>query len=124
MKLSDQIQLEIFALASRPKAATSGRSLRDGGIKRSIDHAGNTWALRAYGFLLEFIRPLPQDRRFMTEQVRAYAYERGLAAPPSERAWGAVTMKAVRNRVIISMGFAKVSNKKAHCANAAVWRKL
>lgn len=110
-------QLTLF---DRPTA----RQRRDDGMKRAERHAGNAWSEAAYGYLMRFIACIPPDRRFMTEQVRQFAYHHGLSAPPSERAWGAVTIRAVKDGKIVQCGFGKVSNDKAHCANAAIWRKV
>jgi len=116
------VQLEIFTAATPQAARAAGRKLRDRGIQRAADHAGTAWSELAYRYLEKFLQDHPRNRS-LTEQVRQYAYSRGLVPPPSERAWGGVIMRAVRRGIVIFCGYGKVSNSKAHCANAAVWRK-
>ena len=42
---------------------------------------------------------------FTSEQVRAYASERGLLAPSDGRAWGSVFLRASRAGIIEHVGF-------------------
>lgn len=114
-------QLDMFP---QMPAVERARKLRDRGIRKAADHAGDKWNDLAYRHLLKFVESLPRHRRFMTEQVRTYAYSHGFAPPPSERAWGSVILRAVKASLVVSCGYSKVSNQKAHCANAAVWRKI
>lgn len=111
------LQLDMFREAQQAKTS---------GMTRAVDHANavsDRWSERAFSMLLDFLRGLQNNREFMTEQFRQYAYHRGLEAPPSERAFGAIIFRAAKSGLIISTGTGKVSNPKAHQANAAVWRK-
>lgn len=113
-------QLDIF---SAPAVLTP----KERGIRKAVDHANlvhDGWSDQAYSFLVDFINGIPENRRFMTEQFRKYAYDRGLQRPPSERSFGAIIVRAVKERKIIASGFDKVTNPKAHQANATLWRKL
>lgn len=105
----------------------TGETLKEKGMKRAIDSANrkeNLWSERAYALLLQFLSGLPKDRRFMIEQFRKFAYERGLPVPPSERAFGSVTLRASNAGKIVRVGFGTVENAKAHKCFAPVWRKV
>lgn len=102
----------------------SGEQLRDRGMKLSIESAGEGWAHRASMLFDQFLDGIPSNRRFMTEQVRQYAYDHRLPFPPSERAWGSLTRRKVLEGRIVACGTCQVSNPKAHRANATQWRKL
>jgi hypothetical protein len=68
------------------------------GIKYAGLHADDAvtdWMKRA----TQCLRDYP-EQKFMTEELRAYAYETGLPKPPSERAWGAVIKEARKARLI------------------------
>lgn len=97
--------------------------LRDAGILTAITSANTAtpgWADKAYQFLLKYI---VNNKEFMTEEMRV-ASEGIVPFPPSARAWGAVIIKAKRNKLIQSAGFRAVRNPKAHRTPATVWRVL
>lgn len=104
----------------------SGETLKEKGMAKALANANRVetgWSERAYALLLQFLSGLTTDRRFMTEQFRKFAYEKGLPAPPSERAHGSIMLRAARAGLIVRIGFAKVTNPKAHQATGSVWRK-
>ncbi len=98
-----------------------GRELRDDGIQRALDNAEARhaeWPERAYLYLLYYctIRKV-----FMAEEVRVSS--RGyIPTPPSLRAWGAVFVRGVREGIIVRKGYRQVSNAKAHCTPATLWK--
>ena len=99
----------------------SGKELRDDGIKRAADHANakiQTWSNRAYDCFVNYAR---SHELFMTEDVRAAAE---IPAPPSNRAWGSVAVRAKKANIIAHAGYKAVKNPKAHCAPCNVWRSL
>lgn len=100
-----------------------GRKLRDEGMKRAVDHANKVspgWADKAYRFFTEiFLRD--HNGSFMAEEVRAYAALMDIDLPPSNRAWGGIFNKAKKQDLIKQIDTRKVTNPRAHCANAAVW---
>lgn len=101
-----------------------GRRRRDDGIQRALDHAERTeprWADRAHEALMEFIAS--HQSEFMGEHVRGWAHDTlGIPKPPHARAWGGVMARAAKQGLIVRVGFAPVSNPKAHCAPCSVWR--
>jgi len=44
--------------------------------------------------------------------------------PPSLRAFGGISGRAVRDGLITKVGYQQVKNVKAHAANAALWKKV
>lgn len=103
----------------------AGREARDAGIKRAVDSAERKvagWSDIAYGYLLEYLARHRSE--FAAEQFRAWAELRGLEPPPHARAYGGVMVRGAHAGVIKRVGFVRVSNPKAHCATAALWRGL
>lgn len=102
---------------------TEGQILRDEGIKMSVENADKTiknWSEKAYDFFINYIK---DKEFFMTEDVRV-ASEDLLETPPSNRAWGAVTVRAKKEGLIESAGFSAVKNPKAHSTPATLWKVL
>lgn len=48
--------------------------------------------------------------RFLTEDLREWAYANGFARPPNEKAWGSVMLSAVREKVIAADGYAPANS--------------
>lgn len=102
---------------------STARIYRDSGMTRAADHADAVvggWSDAAYQFLLDFVGA-NRDENFMTERVRLLAEASGLALPPDNRAWGAVTSRAVRQGLIRRVGYAPAQT--GHCRPMPVWRK-
>ena len=100
-----------------------GSKLRDIGIHTALDNADSVhdkWSDTAYIFLLKYIK---SHREFMTEDVRV-ASEKEIPIPPSKRAWGGITVRAVKAGLIERIGFSNVKNIKAHRTPATVWRVI
>lgn len=100
----------------------TGQELARSGAKLAEDHAEAEhlgWKDLADGYLLEFLAQ--HKGTFLAEQVREFAYKRGLPRPPSERSWGGVMMRGSGKEIIKWAGNAQVSNRRAHSATAALW---
>ncbi|MCA0397301.1 MAG: hypothetical protein LCH51_07840 [Bacteroidetes bacterium] len=98
------------------KAAT------EAGIKKAVDHAEATnrgWNNKAFGYLLQYVRT--HSEKFLMEEFRQWAEAQGLPSPPHLRAYGGIALRAAKCGFIRKIGTQKVSNVKAHCANASVW---
>jgi hypothetical protein len=96
--------------------------LKNRGMEQAINHAcemEDNWKERAYELLKTFV--LKTDVPFMAEQVRSYAALIGFPLPPSNRAWGGIISRAANSGLIQRVGIGKVSNTKAHQANASIW---
>lgn len=100
----------------------TGKELAKAGAALAENHAEAEhlgWKDLADGYLLEF---LTRNRgEFMVENVREFAYQRGLDRPPSERSWAGVVMRAASLGLIRKIGYRCVSNPKAHATPASVW---
>ncbi len=122
MKRGNKIQQGAFEFGAETIA--TGEQLRDAGITKAVDHAETLspgWKEDAYKIILEFISRT--DKEFMVEDIRQYAAEvRKFSAPYSSRAWGGPIRRAKNAGLIESMGLGPVSNSKAHCANATIWK--
>lgn len=103
-----------------------GERLKLTGMQRAVDHADNVspnWSARAYEAGRRFISSCEVGTKFLTEELREWTYSNcGLDSPPSDRAWGAVTIMLRKSGFIVSDGFAQVSNPKAHRTPATLWR--
>jgi hypothetical protein len=95
------------------------RALRDDGIARAAEHAGNEWQGLARGALLDFMRSQTDD--FATEDVRAWAT--WVPEPPDRRAWGAVMIWAVKAGWIRRVGYRQHHDPARHCGTSTVWKK-
>lgn len=103
-------------------ARLTAEQLRDEGIERASDNAGADWKSQALHLLRMFLIESPLAE-FQTEDVRHYATKHGLAAPPSERAWGSVIIAAKTLGLIAWRRYEAVDNPKAHRTPASVWGK-
>lgn len=102
----------------------SGEELRNHGIQQSVDHANEkeeNWSDMAFEHFKKYAQ---YHLTFMTEDVREYANGLGFPIPPSKRAWGAVVLRAKKEKIIKHAGFGQVKNPKAHRANASIWKSL
>jgi hypothetical protein len=103
---------------------TFARVARDQGMQQAKDHADAKkwgWSEEAYWILVKYIRE--HDTPFMIEEVRQYADKLGFDAPPSQRSWGSIVVRAVKAGLIERKGYGQVSNVKAHMANASIWQR-
>ncbi len=102
----------------------TGKDTRDAGIKKAVEHADEAvpgWSEKGYQLLLVFLSK--HNGPFMAEEVRSYAALIDFPLPPHARAWGGVIARAAKAGIITRVGYSKVKNVKAHCANAAVWKQ-
>ncbi len=99
---------------------------RDKGMRESVEHADAEipqWSDLAVGWVKIYARANP-GKAFSTLECRKFAYSRGFMEPPDGRAWGAVMVRAVRERVIESAGAAITGDAKSHARIMSVWRAL
>ena len=108
----------------------TGEELRDRGIKKAVNHADQLtekWSEKAYEklklFLSHEINQI-QNFEFMTEQFREFCEVTFLDDPPSLRAFGGIMAKAAKVGLIERVGYANVTNPKAHATPAAIWRRV
>lgn len=108
-----------------PAGQAHGRTLADAGMAAALNHAERVapaWGEVAFSAFKRYARSLPSGARFQCEDVRRWAMAEGLVdEPPSLRAWGPITKRAIRAGVVRHVGFASVDNPAAHCAPTAVY---
>jgi len=100
---------------------------RDKGIKTAKYHADSVvpdWSEKAYETFKEWLRGWASGHKFLIEDFRLSANARGLPDPPSNRAFGFISVRAKKEGLIIFAGTKRVRNVKAHCANASCWQKV
>jgi hypothetical protein len=112
------IQLDAFA----------AKKAGDAGLQQAEDNANKKqdgWVDHAYSFFLQWLFKKPVGFEFMLEDVRVAATSIAtLQKPPSERAWGGIARRALRDKLIIHAGHGKTKNKLAHGTPASIWKKL
>jgi len=92
------------------------------GMTQAVEHADQEepgWSERAYQMLVGYAA---HHKEFMTENVRVWATDNGLPKPPTDRAWGAVTLRAARADLIVCVGYRKTSVPPAHAAPRSLWQ--
>ena len=95
------------------------------GIKKAEDSANRlhtNWSEKAYEYLKRYVASRKPGERFLAEDIRQDA-ETCVPTPPSYRAWGSVLRRAIMEQVVRKVGFANVSNVRAHKAVATVYVK-
>jgi hypothetical protein len=105
----------------------TGEQLKQEGIAQAIKHADEvvpTWSEKAFAHFVKFVIQQRDDSVFRTEDIRAYAEGQRLEIPPTKRAWGAVTLRAVREGYIKREGFTTSDNPKTHKGIITLWRKV
>lgn len=102
----------------------TARELAEEGAQRAVDHANaveEDWGDRAFKHFRAYALA---NTQFMTEDVRVHAYANGLPHAPDGRAWGAVTMRAKRERIVAVDHYANTRIKPAHATPRPVFRSL
>lgn len=105
-----------------------GQELADAGLSLAVESANKKekkWSLLCWQLFIFWLRRKKRGEEFMIEDFRKYLYDYDLiAAPPSERAFGFISVRAKNQGWIKFVRTQKVKNQKAHCANAAVWTRV
>lgn len=112
---------DLFSYEAPPKTT---QQLADEGMRVAGEHADAVepdWQARAYACFERYAR---SHAEFMTEDVRTWAHEEGLPVPPDGRAWGAVTNRAARLKMVEVARYEKTKIPPAHATPRPVWRSL
>lgn len=80
-------------------------------------HAGQDWCARAFALLVKYAET---HDRFLIEDVRACLDAMELDTPPDERAWGAIAMAALRNKIIERDGL----KHDQYASQKHIWKSL
>lgn len=95
---------------------------RDVGMARAARHAETVhagWNDQAYEFLVAYAR---QHRDFISEDVSDASKKVDFPQPPTDRAWGSVYRKAIRENVIIQVGSGR--SRRRHASICPRWGSL
>ena len=95
---------------------------RDIGMQRAARHAEAVhmhWNDQAYDFLVGFAR---SHKEFISEDVSDASKKADFPQPPTDRAWGSVYRKALRNDIIIQVGTGR--SRRRHASICPRWGSL
>lgn len=85
----------------------------------AADHAGPAWADSAFDAFVAFAET---HERFTVEKLRASMPD--FPEPPDARAWGHVTLRAFRHKIVAQDGHERTANKRCSNRLVPVWRSL
>lgn len=104
-----------------------GKKLAETGLQLAVETANaehDNWSERCWQLFYQWLNKKPRYFEFMIEDFRKYIEDFDLLEiPKSNRAFGFLSVKAIRNDLICFSRMAKVKNKKAHATPANVWVK-
>lgn len=103
-----------------------GKIERDKGIAQAVDHANemtHTWSEDTFSLFKIWLSHKVRGHEFLLEQFRNEVGE-AIEEPPSLRAFGIISVRAVKAGLIKKIGTAQVKNVKAHKATANLWAKV
>ena len=99
-----------------------GLTLRDEGAEIALANAGADWHNTAIMLALKYFGTKGLNGALF-EDVREYAVECGIGAPPSPNAWGAVALSMSKRNLITKTGVLLPSKAiKSHARAQPVWR--
>jgi hypothetical protein len=104
----------------------AGRELRDAGIAQAVASAEEltpNWNETVYGYFLVWLALKEQGFEFLIEDFRVHISEI-VPQPPSNRVYGAISVRAFKEGRIAKSGFRQVKNSKAHACSANLWKKV
>ena len=101
-----------------------GEALAAQGMARAAAHAERevpAWGAQAFAKLCDYAQ---RHSHFTAEDLKAWAYQAGLAIPPAPGAWGSVVRRAQREDIIAFFGYRTSRNATRHAQPVKVWRAL
>lgn len=97
------------------------RAARDQGMQQALEHAEEVtpnWSETAYQYLVNFT--LNSTGTFISEDVSdAAAKDPNFPAPPTDRAWGSIYLKAERAGWIKRAGYGR--SRRRHASVCIAW---
>lgn len=98
----------------------NGKELKERGQDIALEHAGEDWQALALVHLQQFVAGRREP--FAIEDFRAYALPRGLPAPVTHKAWGALPGLAARRGLIRSTEtYRKARSARTHAHPVLLW---
>jgi hypothetical protein len=115
MKSDNQIQFDF----------ERSQKLGEIGLYVAVNNAGPDWSERCWELFKRWISKKPVGFEFQVERFRADLYKFNMIEkPPSERAFGFISKRAVKEGLIECAGTGKCANVKAHSTPVNKWRKI
>lgn len=116
--------MDLFESARVPAPISvrpTGKQVAEQGAFSTFVASGSDpkWAMFAFDALVQYAQ---NHELFATEDLKAWAYLKGLVEPPAPGAWGPVTMRAKKEKII---EFSHMRPSKAptqHGKPVRVWR--
>ena len=108
----------------QPDLFASARAARDAGMARALDHAEAVeprWGDVAYQALTTFVRWYTAPGPFTSFEFREWARPR-LSAPPTDKAFGPVFVRAARAGIIRKVGYAP--HPERHGSPTVLWEAV
>ena len=98
------------------------RELRDEGMQIATAHADEAtpgWSDIAYRFLQSYCRAHEQ---FISEDVSDASKAWGMSQPPTDRAWGSIYRRAIKESMIVQDGAGR--SRRRHASICPMWKSL
>lgn len=98
------------------------------GLTRAVEKADRDykdWSDRCWHWFLIWLAKKPTGFHFQIEDYRIVVLTwKKIEEPPSNRAFGFISKRAVKQELIVSVGKAKTKSKTGHGCNSEVWMKI
>lgn len=94
----------------------TGTEIGHAKAKQAAAHAGETWQQKAYDAFVAFAKT---RSAFKTEDVRSANPD--IPPPPDPRAWGAISLMAKRNDIVVGGKPVKAENPRVHGMYVTLW---
>lgn len=94
----------------------TGTEIGHAKAKQAAAHAGETWQQKAYDAFVAFAKTRSS---FKTEDVRSANPD--IPPPPDPRAWGAISLMAKRNDIVVGGKPVKAENPRVHGMYVTLW---
>lgn len=107
---------------------STGEELANTGLSLAVENAERKekdWSKRTWQLFLWWLRRKMKGEDFMIEDFRNDMYANDLVTPPpSERAYGFISKRALKEGWICFSRIDKTKNKKSHATPVNVWKKI
>lgn len=107
---------------------SEGKRLAQYGLSVAVNNANKEhpdWSKRCWDLFKRWIGKKEPGFQFLMEKFRQDCYKFNMIErPKSERAFGYITKRALKEGLVITSGTGKVANPKAHNANASILVKV
>jgi hypothetical protein len=94
----------------------TGTEIGHAKAKQAAAHAGESWQKTAYDAFVAFAKT---HSAFKTEDVRSANPD--IPPPPDPRAWGAISLMAKRNDIVVGGKPVKAENPRVHGMYVTLW---